>query len=202
MKCTSCNQESDYSIKIDNKFCCPHCSEEKSRVCPACNQKFKRAKSKDNKRFCPHCKVEIYYPRGRLNGKTILAIDKETSEKIVRLLEEDISKKDEVVFTFEHGERTVQLVHAYALLDRSKTFLSKQQDDLGLNPHEFILEVVQEVLEDKFWSSIELGSLAMFRNHVGKFAQDLFRKKKLDRTINEARKAAIVDYNGFKPVWN
>lgn len=203
--CPHCDR--GYDRTIDRK--CPHCEKQikiGSRKCPACTEIFQLSKSKNrllnNQPHCPKCGIRLHFPSGKLNGQTMLYADKECAETIVRLVEEVISSRGNILFEFEPGgERSAELVHAYALLDRSKTFLRKQQNDLGLSPHAFTVELVKLVLADPFWKD-NLKSLAMIRNNIGRYAQDLFRDKKLRFEQNEARAMTFVDYSVLTPTWN
>lgn len=201
--CPHC--EGKFERKIDGK--CPLCSREvktKQRRCPACSVVFERCLKEGNKRFCPECGVELFYPTGiKMRGQTILAADKETAEIIVSILEDHISHRSNTVFAFEFSERPAELVHAYALIDRSKVYL-KKQNGVDVSAHEFTIELIKEVLKDSWWAE-HLNSLAMVRNHIGKFAQELYARKKLNNAINGAHKSTFIDYGLFQPrevVWN
>lgn len=128
--------------------------------------------------------------------------DKITSEKLVELLEEVISKRSETLFAFEPGsERSVQLVEAYALIDRSKTFLRKQKDKYGLNPHDFIIEVFEMMMKEPSWRD-NITTLRFVRNDIGGYAQKLFEKKKQESQLKKAAKSTFIDYSVMMPEWN
>lgn len=93
------------------------------------------------------------------------------------------------------SEKSAELVHAYALVERSRKFLLLQPDNLDLTPDCFIAEVLEVMLHDEFWSSIT--SLVMIRNKVGAFAQELFREKKENRHRSSIQLSNYVDYEVY-----
>lgn len=190
---------------------CPHCETvlaQSTRQCPSCEHVFSRCKSENNhpsghrRKLCPNCGLELYYPQSiRMRGQTILMADKEAASLIVEIVEEHISHREQVIFVYDGNERNVEIIHAYALIDRSKTFLKRQNNDLGLSAHTFTVELVQAVLKDRYWRE-NLVSLRQLRNDISKIAVDLFRQKKLNYTINEAQKQTYVNYQAFSAVWD
>lgn len=166
-----------------------------SRICPQCGNCFSRSKKVLGIRHCPACSIALYYPSGKRAGQTILWSDKECADKLVKALEEHISRRNSLVFKFEMSEKSAELVHAYKLVERSRKFLLLQPDNLDLTPDCFIAEVLEVMLHDKFWSSIT--SLVMIRNKVGTFAQELFREKKENRHRQAIQLSNYVDYEVY-----
>ena len=74
---------------------CPHCEESITkrkcalRTCPACNYQFTHAKVINGVRTCINCQAELFYPTGRLKGKTLLLADKEAVGEMLSLLEKE-----------------------------------------------------------------------------------------------------------------
>jgi hypothetical protein len=191
---------------------CPLCMQDVScyseRQCPACQFYFRMSKRIDGKPHCPNpdCRVELYYPQGKtMLGQTILAADKDTSVKVVEMLEQHISIRninligEPVVFVFEGSERNIEIKHAYALLDRSKTFLKRNNCDWS--PHEFTIEVMEHILADK-WYAENLVTLKQLRNDISKIGMDVYRVKKRNARINESQRQTYIDYKAFIPAWD
>jgi hypothetical protein len=111
-----------------------------------------------------------------------------------------MSKRSGSVFTFTH-DRPTELVCAYALIDRAKTFLKKQKNKYGLEPHLFIVGTMELMLADRWWHDNIVGYRMTF-NQVSRYALQYWEKKKLDREINEARKKTFIDYTILSPQWN
>lgn len=160
-----------------------------SRICPQCGNCFSRSKKVLGIRHCPACSIALYYPSGKRSGQTLLWSDKECADKLVKTLEQHISQKNNLIFRFEMSEKSAELVHAYALVERSRNFLNLQPDNLGLTPDCFIAEVLEVMLKDSFWSTIT--SLVMVRNSVGSVALTLFKHKKLDKQKERLEQARL-----------
>lgn len=161
-----------------------------SRICPQCGNCFSRSKKVLGIRHCPACSIALYYPSGKRSGQTLLWSDKECADKLVRTLEKHISKKNDLIyedddgnviygFGFGFSEKSVELVHAYALVERSRDFLNAVPDNLGLTPDCFIAEVFEVLLKDAYYSDIT--SLVRVRNSISDVALKLFKHKKLDK---------------------
>ncbi len=165
-----------------------------SRTCPQCGNPFSRSRKIAGIRHCPVCSIGLYYPSGKRAGQTLLLSDKECADRLVKILESHISQKNNLVFRFELSEKSVELLHAYALVERSRRFLSLQPDNLGLTPDCFIAEVLEVILRDEFWSGIT--SLVMIRNKVAEVALCLFKHKKLLKQKERLELARLSNSSG------
>lgn len=201
--CPHCDCQ--YDRCVNGKHCplCDGIIERGMRKCPACKQIFKQCVKADGKVYCPNypaCGVELYFPNStRLRGQTVLAADKDCAQAIVVRLEQHISNRNALIFVYDGSERNGELVHAYALLDRSKTFLKRNNS--SMSPHDFTLEVIEQVLGDKYWSE-KLVTLRQLRNDISKIAMELYRQKKLNDKINVAHKVSSIDFRPFELAWD
>lgn len=177
-ECPACHKP--FMHRIENK--CPHCEVELdqqrkvSRTCPSCGHSFKQSKRVNNIPHCPKCQTPLYFPTGRMQGQTLLQRDKDTCQQIVTIVEEHIGKREKCEYVFEGSERNAQITHAYALLDRSKTFF-RRNNEKNLDPHDFTIDLLKRVLKDGWWGQ-NLKSLAQIRSSVGQFALELYKQKR------------------------
>lgn len=170
----------------------------RTRVCPECSHSFKRCKMKDKIRTCPKCRLEIYYD----GGKTLVLAEKmariEASSSVVEILENHISKRDGLNFKFEGADRWKELKLAYSLIERAEGFLSRQID-IGLSAVDFCIEIVNEVLSDRFWAQVT-KSIAMFIKYVSRFANDVFARHKdsIEARVRDEDLSSMADFLSYE----
>lgn len=169
----------------------------RTRICPGCSYSFKRCKMKDKIRTCPKCELGICYDG---DNTLILAVKQaqiEASTSVVEILENHISKRDGLNFRFEGAERWKELNLAYSLIERAEGFLGRQID-IGLGAVEFCIEVVNEVLSDRFWAQVT-KSIAMFIKYVSRFASEVFvrHKDSIQAGVRDEELSSMADFSSY-----
>lgn len=198
--CLFCSKNFDRTMEGK----CPYCEREHPRnlrKCPECGYYFVLS-CRAKKQACPVCKVALYLPQGKSNTCHTLAA-KETSERLVKLLEATVSAQyGGIEFAFEYkGERERELKFAYALVDRSRTFIKKQTFKFGVDPYEFVVEVVETMLADPYYKT-NIKSFQQAMNNISKVAAEVWGKKKLAYLQNKAAQASYIDFSPMMPEWN
>jgi hypothetical protein len=127
--------------------------------------------------------------------------DKYCADELVQLLIDNIQLKTlrdtniNMIPELSPTEWANERLLAYRLIERSKTFLSRQPDSYNLCPYLFIREVVRRIFADDYWQ--RTTSFLFIVNVVGRFAQDYF--KEIAASKNRERKFSLTvpDYSLF-----
>lgn len=157
------------------------------RKCPACSFEFSRAIRKDGIPTCPDCRVRLHYQYGRNKG-TVLLEDKECVSEIltrVTLANQDFGANG------SHRERHF----AYELLERSKAFLTHQKVDIGLSYRQFLLQLIDYILQQEWWKE-HLSSLLMLKNWIARFASEFYNKLADAVTVKHNTKIVSFGFDG------
>lgn len=148
----------------------------KKKVCPACQVPFARRKGG----MCPNqvCRAKIYLPSygSKLYkaGEVLLQEEKDASDRLIVELEELISKRDGVEFSFQGAEVSAQRGYIYQIILRARAFFNRQADNLDLSPAQFVVRLFRKFMDINWWYE-----------HINSFRQLLSKKSGLSDKAKE-----------------
>lgn len=156
------------------------------RICPKCTHEFARAKRKDKVPHCPSCDVAMYYPTGKLKGKTLLYEDKEDVDYAIKR----VCEAHEDFGT--HGPNA-ERHFAYDMLFRCKVYLERRGQIMDY--HKFFRGLIDYILEQKWWKD-NLKSLIMLKNRIANFAKEFYDLQSAEMTVETSLDATSNSWMG------
>ena len=118
-----------------------------------------------------------------------------------------IKQRDHVETPFIEGDNSTERKIAYELLERSKNFLKAQPIKLNITPRDFLLGLLDYILNIKRWAEI-LNSLKQLYHNIQKLARDYFKELRQQYIIEQAEKkrmvivkqnSMVIDYGIWSP---
>lgn len=166
------------------------------KLCPNCNEEFTRYLLIEKKRkHCPHCRVELHVCTGKHLRGLFLKADDDCANNLVTILEQHISKRNDLEFTFNRSERAKQVVHAYGLVKRAKDFIKAQKVDYGITPYDLVQDALKELLLKDFWQTTD--DLLLVRNKIGPLAQQLYKERRNKLRARQNAEATFTDLGAY-----
>ena len=132
------------------------------KTCPNCKEQSRARK----KGACKYCGEFLLIVKGEFR----LASDYKLADKILNILSDHISKRDDMQVNLKRDAR--EKMFAVNLIDRARDFLNAQNFKIKLD--KFLTGLIKFVLEVLWWAE-NIRSLLMLKNHIEKFAQNYFR---------------------------